>query len=443
MRLPCTLAALAFLVLAIGCVPPPPDIDRMPEAGLREQSDERVRDVLIGKIKVANAAWWGFDAEDSTAAIQGAIDSRAPAVLIPNMGKDWIVSQTIRLRSNQRVLLQRGAVVAAMKGKFLGRGEALFLAENRQNVYLYGYGATLRMRKADYTEPPYQKAEWRHALSLRGCTRVQVHGLTLAESGGDGIYIGTTKEHRACRQVLIKDVTCDGNHRQGISVISADGLLIDSCRLLNTKGTAPQAGIDLEPNRPNEHLANVVIRNCVVEGNAGPGIYAYLAHLDRTSWPLSVRVEDCTVRACGSFGIGGGALGDDGPRGYITFSDVRVEGTHGPGAYVYDKSADRARFRFVRCKWSNVARRHGNPIAIALRGPKMTQKPGGLYFAACRVEDDRDRPFLVFSSKVAEAALADVRGTLAVKNPNGARMDLGARQERCRIRIADYEPASE
>ena len=41
------------------------------------KSPQAVREVLAGKRAVANAAWWGFDEEDSTDAIQGAINSGA------------------------------------------------------------------------------------------------------------------------------------------------------------------------------------------------------------------------------------------------------------------------------------------------------------------------------------------------------------------------------
>jgi hypothetical protein len=47
--------------------------------------------VESGRSAVANAAWWGFNPEDGTGAIQAAIDSGADTVIIPYMGMDWIV----------------------------------------------------------------------------------------------------------------------------------------------------------------------------------------------------------------------------------------------------------------------------------------------------------------------------------------------------------------
>ena len=44
---------------------------------------EAIADVRSGKSTVANAAWWGFDAEDATEALQSAIDSGVKRVVVP------------------------------------------------------------------------------------------------------------------------------------------------------------------------------------------------------------------------------------------------------------------------------------------------------------------------------------------------------------------------
>lgn len=411
--------------------------DELPEAAMSRKSPQLVAEVAAGKRTVANAAWWGFDEADSTRALQEAIDSKVAKLLVPNMGKDWVVARTIRLVSNQQIVFQPGVVVAAMKGKFRSRGEALFRAWNVENVKLRGSGAVFRMRKADYQHPPYEKSEWRHALSICGCRGVEVFGLVLCQSGGDGIYVSSTPRRNCCKDVHIKDVTCDGNHRQGLSVISAENLLVENCRFTNTAGTAPQAGVDLEPNNPGERLVNCVLRNCRCEGNAGPGLFLYLAHLSGKSADLSVRVENCVVRNCpSSFGIGGGAIGDDGPGGYVEFRGVSVEGTAGPGAYVHDKSAGGAVFRFVKCRFKSVGRKYGPPLVIARRRPKLTKRPGGVAFVDCTLQDDKDRPALVFEHKGPEpVAVSDLSGTIAVGNPHGVRIDLGPKTENVRLEV--------
>ncbi|MHC4360632.1 MAG: hypothetical protein ACYSTN_07555 [Planctomycetota bacterium] len=52
------------------------------------QNPVAVQEVLNGKRRVANAAWWGFDKNDSADVLQSAINSGASKVIVPCTGKD-------------------------------------------------------------------------------------------------------------------------------------------------------------------------------------------------------------------------------------------------------------------------------------------------------------------------------------------------------------------
>jgi len=414
--------------------------DPPPEAAMTKANPVLVRQVDAGQREVANAAWWGFDAADATECLQAAVRSGVKKLIVPNLGKPWIVATTIHLVSDQEIHFEPGVEVVASKGKFLGRGEPLLLAADKQNITLRGEGATFRMHKEDYTKPPYAKGEWRHALSLVGCTNVKVFGLMLRDSGGDGLYIGPTNNQNYCRDIHIKGVACENNYRQGISVISATDLVIEDCRLVNTGGTPPGAGIDLEPDAPEERLVNCVIRNCVAENNAGGGFFVYLKPLSSQSLDVSVRFENCVVRGSGAFGLGVGAVKTDGPGGTVEFANTTVEGTDGPGAYVYDKSAERMRVRFVRCTWKNVARKEGHPLELALRRPQLTTTYGGIDLDDCTIVDDRDRPLLVAEAKGSSFGVSDIQGAIHVDSPAGSRVDLGPEPTDVELRITYTKP---
>ena len=124
-----------------------------------------------------------FDPVDATDGIQDAIDSGAREVRIPYVGADWIV-RPITLASDQAITFDPGVVVAAKAGEFLDPHDALFEGIGVNNVRLEGYGATLRMRRAEYVDLP---GEWRHTLALKGAMSVGVSGLAFEQSGGDGI----------------------------------------------------------------------------------------------------------------------------------------------------------------------------------------------------------------------------------------------------------------
>ena len=76
------------------------------------KNPQAVVEVQAGKRAEANAAWWGFDEEDATEAIQAAIRSGAKRVIVPNVGKDWIV-RPLQLASDQELVLEPGVVITA------------------------------------------------------------------------------------------------------------------------------------------------------------------------------------------------------------------------------------------------------------------------------------------------------------------------------------------
>ncbi len=432
------------LILALAAATGPARAEApLPDAA----NPDAVRDVRAGRRSVANAAWWGFDRQDATACLQAAIDSGAATVVVPYVGADWIVTP-IKLRSGLELVFEPGVVVLAKKGAFRGKGDSMFTAVDAADITVRGYGATLRMRKKDYQREPYDKAEWRMTLDFMGCRRVRVEGVRLESSGGDGIYLGATAKLGYCADVVIRDVVCDDHHRQGISVISAVNLLIENCVLSNTGGTPPQAGIDFEPNHAREKLVNCVMRRCVMAGNRGAGVLVYLKNLSRESDPVSLRVEDCYIRGGADVGIGVGAVKDDGPKGQIAFVNCTIENTAKGGIFVYDKSADGARVRFVDCRWRDVglgdggkpSRRGGFPLLTTLLRPKLTRKHGGIDFVDCAVYDDRDRPVLKAEDEGSGLGVHDLQGRIVVHSPHSPRLDLPNKSSEIGLKVVPAGP---
>jgi hypothetical protein len=378
-------------------------------------NEKAIEEVKQGKRKVAYASWWGFDPEDATEALQAAIDSGAPKVVVENMGRPWIVSRTINLRSNQEIVFEKGVIVEAKKGAFLGKGDCLFLAALQRNITIIGYGAVLRMRKLDYTQPPYEKAEWRHALSIRSCENVRVFGLTLASSGGDGIYLGVAKRGVPNSKIHIKDVVCVDNYRQGISVISAENVLMENVVMRDTSGTPPMAGIDFEPNDPTEVLSNIVMRNCVVQNNSGDGFAFYLHNLNSASRPISIRLEGC--RSIGnrrSVSVSVGNSKEKTVNGVIEFVDCKFEGSEGAGIYIAQKPPFGCKVRFVKCEISDAALKQVTQSPIMFASARGNFEPiGGVEFIDCVVRDKVERLPMAFFNP-AGVELTDVIGTLTL-----------------------------
>ncbi len=393
------------------------------------RDEQAIAEVLAGRRKTAHASWWGYDPDDATAALQAAIRSGAAKVIVEKMPGPWIVDP-IELAGDQEVFFEPGAVVMAKEGSFRGTADALFRAVDKANLKLTGPGATLQMRRADYDGPHYKKAEWRHALSILGCTNVTVTGLTLAESGGDGIYLGARSRGQTNRNIVIRDVTCDRNYRQGISVITAEGLLIENCTLKNTAGTPPAAGIDFEPNHSGERLVECVMRNCVIENNQGYALHIYARPLDGTSAPVSIRIEDCVTRGTNARSVSVvTSCGKAGPvKGKIEFVNCRFEDAGRAGVNIGSKPPGGATLRFVRTTIADPAERPAaaTPIFFSAR-PGDLDDVGGVEFADCTLVERADRPLMKFDDR-AGVRVRDVTGTLAVRR-NGRetvhRLDQG------------------
>lgn len=259
------------------------------------RSPDLVAKVMSGEIAEAHVAWWGFDREDSTKSVQAALASPAKKVVIDAMPTPWYVLP-LRGHSDQTVVIGKGAVLSAKRGAFRGLGDSLLTYNSASNVVLTG-GGEIRMWREDYTNAAlYSVGQWRHALSLNSCHKVRIEDLRIAESGGDGIYLGECRRGVPNTDVRIRRVDCVGNNRQGISVITADGLLIEDCVFRETKGAAPESGMDFEPNEPHQQLSRILVRNCVSENNAGRGVDFGKWLMDNSTPPMDITLEGCVFR---------------------------------------------------------------------------------------------------------------------------------------------------
>jgi hypothetical protein len=331
-----SIALLSSLFVAC-CRTAPPAVTRPDPAGLARQQalvreafagtdvradGEAAASFTRGLRESVSAAWWGFDPEDATSSLQASLDSGARIVLVPAMGRPWITRPLI-IRSGTTVVLEEGVELITKKGDFRRNDAALFLLKDVEDVTILGYGARCAMRKEDYRRVPYEKSEWRHAIEIDGCARVLVAGILVESSGGDGVYVGRGDHRTWCSDVVLRDLVLRNHYRQGISVISAQDLLVENVEMSFTEGTSPAAGIDFEPNYPDERLFRCVLRRCVIHSNQGPAVAAVFTKLDRGSTAIDIEVEDCWVSGAPvSFLI----WGDGEAGGAIRFTRTKLQG---------------------------------------------------------------------------------------------------------------------
>jgi hypothetical protein len=120
--------------------------------------------------------------------------------------------------------------------------------------------------------------EWGHGIDIQDAAhRCKVQGVHISKCWGDGIIICDTASSYTTgakpADVSIIDVVSDGNRRQGMSIITALRPRVIGGTFMNTGGTDPQAGIDIEPNPGGlQDVIDFSVIGAVMQGNAGRGL---------------------------------------------------------------------------------------------------------------------------------------------------------------------------
>jgi hypothetical protein len=181
---------------------------------------------------------------------------------------------------NSNVFVDAGATITANPG--YTDGETM-LNISSSNVTISGAGAAVsvfHMRKAEYTS-----GEHRHCLNIVGASNVTISAISCNDSGGDGAYV------RQATNLTIEDCIFNNNRRQGSSITGqVEHIFYVRDHFTNTIGTAPQSGVDIEPNAPGDFVLDVNIDDSYTDGNAGDGLMVSTWLMDSTSQPIGITV---------------------------------------------------------------------------------------------------------------------------------------------------------
>ncbi|WP_165066474.1 right-handed parallel beta-helix repeat-containing protein [Paludisphaera rhizosphaerae] len=420
-------------------------------AGEVPERPQWVAEVLEGRRHEARASWWGFDAHDSTAFLQKAINSKVKRLIIDRQPSPW-VTRPLTGVSGQEIVFESGVELVALKGSYQAKSDCLLTFNQCERVTVRGEKGdagelpVIRMEKEDYQSAAYEKSEWRHGLVFLGCREVRVEDLRIERTGGDGVYLGTGPDKIPNRDVVIRGVDFNANHRQGISVISAENLLVERCLLRNTKGTAPQAGVDFEPNDPADVLVNCVVRHCVASGNSGTGYQICSQSLAGRSKPVSIVIEDCVSRGNAQHAVHLVSAPKDPPPGRLQIARFLAEDDAMSGLAVQFNPYDAIRIDLEDVTFRDCAKADSFFAPLYLQGTDLVGRPAGnLHFDRVTVKDEVDRPpFFIRGPKGSRPAevTRDVTGRILLQR-NGRERTLEALDaaERDRV-VAPGTPAS-
>ena len=202
---------------------------------------------------------------DDTASFQSAIDA-CERVFIPDGTYIVDVDTRLRVPSNRIIEFAPSAII---KAKPTASGNySVFQLTNVDNV-------TFRDAKLIGERDEHLGTEGETGLGIRvlSSSNITISGGWAKKFWGDGLYIGAFDEvnHVECKNVLVENFESYENRRQGASFTAVDGLTIRNCIFRDTSGTAPESGVDIEPNG-SFSCTNVFIENCKFLNNAGGGL---------------------------------------------------------------------------------------------------------------------------------------------------------------------------
>ncbi|MGO4550153.1 right-handed parallel beta-helix repeat-containing protein [Lysobacter sp. 2RAF19] len=238
------------------------------------------------KVSVRDFGAHGDGANDDTQAFQQAIDA------LPDGGTVNVPSGIYRIDPLHSVRLRSGIHLKMARGAEL---HAIPNAAPRAYVLLVQAVTDVRISGGrivgDRDRHLGTDGEWGHGIAIYDGVRVVVRDMQISRCWGDGISIGGKKRSRddlrPSTDIEIANVKFIGNRRQGLTVGRSRRVWVHDCEMADTGGTAPMAGIDVEPDK-GDMAKDVRIERCLVRRNLGPGIQVWHDTQD-------VLIRDCTI----------------------------------------------------------------------------------------------------------------------------------------------------
>jgi hypothetical protein len=194
---------------------------------------------------------------------------------------DYVIG-SLKIPGNTTLLLDPG--VTLRDSGHLGPSDQL-IRILQDNVSIKGAGARIIANRQDYTT-----GEQRHGVIVYGASNVVIDGIESSGHGGDGFYIGGPTNQPAPQNVVLSHCLASNNRRQGLSITSGKQVIVADCTFQYTNGTAPQFGIDVEPNQPKGTLDHIVLLRPTTRANHNGGISLYLDHLNGTDTTVDIQV---------------------------------------------------------------------------------------------------------------------------------------------------------
>lgn len=287
-------------------------------------------------VNVRNYGAAGDSVQNDTEAFRQAIEavSAGGTVLVPAgfymLDASADQNRALRLKSNMKLRLQAGARLQTIHNA-LPRHYLLWI-DDAENVEIFGdavSGVDAPEIVGDRDNHNGTEGEWGQGIRIvGGSNNIVIRDLRIMKFWGDGITVGRNSTGTP-QNVTISRVRSLHNRRQGLSIISANGIDVLDSEFSYTDGTLPQAGIDIEPDAGGSEVRGVFISGCLMRNNTGNGLL-----IDGNKGP----VNDVEIRGCFIEHNRGYGVYTQGANGVWMVQNYRIRNNYWHGVYVASSS---------------------------------------------------------------------------------------------------------
>lgn len=129
-----------------------------------------------------------------------------------------------------------------------------------------------------------------HGLSIEGGNDITLANVSISDCYNDGLFVGPLLGQEPT-DITATNVTVDNSRRNGLSIIAARRARFYDSSFGGSNGTAPQAGVDIEPNQADEVVEDIQFHRCSFDDNAYRGFVLQV----REAGARDVGLFDCTM----------------------------------------------------------------------------------------------------------------------------------------------------
>ena len=174
----------------------------------------------------------------------------------------------IEMLDNTTLLMEKGVVLKQVATSL--KQYNVIRIYNKKNVKIEG-GEILGDRESHTGSD----GEWGYGIAISGGENISIKNLKVSNLWGDGIniqHVNVNNETEISKNILLENIISDNNRRQGMSIEGGDGLYFYNCEFVNTNGTPPQCGVDIEPWHSESIVKNVLFYKCKFNNNNHAGL---------------------------------------------------------------------------------------------------------------------------------------------------------------------------